>query len=305
MLFRSTIKVKSFTGDMSITKLKDGQTISLSYTAQSGKLRVKYKLGSKDKWLEMKTGEEIELLLPCGQEGELKLLTTSVAATEQSLTTKIVRKDKKKCNTSCGERPPLSLFAPKAAAKAKRFIQGDSRFGPLRHVAAAIEPPNIETQTGEDLSPDELPVEDDGAEEEEDEENDDCEEPDNCLIGSWLLNLEQQEALLKGALVIPDVPEVQISNVDLTGSSVMSISDAWVGNWTWDAVSMAFDINTLDLGAQHTKAVIIGDMSFRVVRTSNPTESGGVIVRKRCGWRRRTRGVYHASHYRGRDGGEL
>lgn len=227
-----TIKVKSFTGDMSITKLKDGQTIGLSYTAQSDKLKVKYKLGSKDKWLEIKAGEEIELVLPCGQEGELKLLTTSIAATEQSLTVEIVRKGKKECKTSCGEKRPLSLFAPKAAAKAKRFIQGDSRFSPLRQVVAAIKSPNIEPQTGEDLPVDELPFEDDGAGEEDDEEDEECEAPENFFVGSWSLNLEQEEALLKEALVIPVVPEVQTSNVDLTGCSVMSIFDAWVGNWT-------------------------------------------------------------------------
>lgn len=273
-----TIKLLSFTGDLSVTQLKEGQTLSLSYTSQSDELKVKYKLdlgnAYEDEWQEIKQGDEITLKLPCGQGGALQLLTTNIAATEQSMAVKIVRKKKEKCSCKSKDGPPFSEESPVT----KRYIKGDSRFGASSHSLAAIDIADIDPLTGEEIPVEGGGVDGGGAEEEEEEEE--CE--DKCLVGSWSLNLPAMEELMRQALVIPDVPEVQISNIDITGSSVLSIADTWVGNWTYDTLSIAFDVNTLDLGAQHTKIVLDGDMNVNILGMDNSTENGGgEVIAKR------------------------
>lgn len=284
-----TIKVVSFTGDLSATELKEGQTLSLFYTSQSDKLKVKYKLdlgnAYEDLWQEVNKGDKITLKLPCGQGGVLQLLTTNVAADDQSLTITITRKEKEKCSCKSKDGPP---FSEETIATRKRYIKGDSRFHPS-HLAASdkaeIGPTTVEEVpsegpdfTGEETEGAGLGGNDSNADEEEEDKCED--ELDKCLVGSWSLNLESMEELMRKVLVIPDVPEVQISNIDITGSSVLTIGDAWIGNWTYDVLTLAFDVNTLDLGAQHTKTVLNGDLSFALLGLSNTTAGDGIITKR-------------------------
>ena len=286
------IKVVSFTGDLSATELKEGQTLSLSYMSQSDKLKVKYKLdlgnAYEDLWQEFKKGDEIALKLPCGQGGILQLLTTNVATEDQSITVTIARKEKEKCSCKSKDGPP---FSEETIATRKRYIGGDSRIQPSLHLTA-INAADIDPNTGEGVppeGPDFTGGETQGAslghngsniDEEEEEECEEETELSKCLVGSWSLSLESMEELMRQALVIPDVPEVQISNIDITGSSVLTIGDAWIGNWTYDALTVAFDVNTLDLGAQYTKTALNGDLSFALLDLSNTTAEDGVITKR-------------------------
>ena len=288
-----TIKVVSFTGDLSATELKEGQTLSLSYASRSDKLKVKYKLdlGSayENLWEEVKKGEDITLKLPCGQGAVVQILTTNVAADDQSLTITIDRKEKEKCSCKSKDGPP---FSGDTVVTRKRYIKGDSRFQQSSHSLATIDKADTDPMTGEELSsesPDFTGGETQGASlgatgsNTDEEEEEECEEEtvlNKCLAGSWALNLKSMEELMRQALVIPDVPEVQISNIDITGSSVLTIGDAWIGNWTYNALTVAFDVNTLDLAAQHTKTLLNGDLSFALLGLSNTTTGDEILANK-------------------------
>lgn len=229
------IDMKTFTGNLSVISLDQGQTVTISYATDQDQMVMVYQTDSGTGWAEVPNdaSNAITIDVPCGDTG-MAITFLTICTDDVSTASAIITATQTDIDCSCqpGDFPDGGSSSTPVV---RRQASANSNRCPTKPT-----PPSGSTNGSASGT------------------------IDTCLYGNWDLDLDAMTTLID-QVVGGESTAYTVSNLVVTGLSTFTADASNVGNFAFQSLTIDMDIDIAGFGTTSTESVINGEVQATIV----------------------------------------